>query len=108
MELKPIEAEFKTILQTMLDTDVFEKGITPEIKEKLSLYLSKEWVYFIMGTYNNEALELFNESLSFFNVLLSKAIFKVKKDNFVFLPYDQRVKKASGTKMSSMWATFYL
>lgn len=98
MELKPIEAEFKTILQTMLDTDVFEKGITPEIKEKLSLYLSKEWVYFIMGTYNNEALELFNESLSFFNVLLSKAIFKVKKELLTFQVglYNEAVETEKG------------
>lgn len=84
MELKPIEAEYKTIIRSLINSSVFEREISGEIKEKLELYLSKEWIYFSRATYNNEALELMNECRNLFNGILSKAIFRVKKELLSF------------------------
>ena len=84
MELKPIEAEYKTIIRSLINSSLFEREVSGEIKEKLELYLSKEWIYFNRAAYNNEALELMNECRNLFSSILSKAIFRVKKELLSF------------------------
>jgi len=77
---KPFEKEFKVQVNQMLNSPIFKPEITKEIKEVFEKYLSKEWSYFSVDSYNDSNIEMLTIVLNSFSFLLSRGYFLVKKE----------------------------
>lgn len=77
--LKKTEKDFKSHIEDMLQSKLYQSAITPEIKELFAKYLSEDWIYFSKQEYHNSSLELLSSSIRDYQLVLSKTFFNAKK-----------------------------
>jgi len=78
--LKKEEAKLRKQIVNILDSNIYRKSITTEIREAFNKYLSEEWVYFNVNQYIESELALFNRSIADYEAILSKTFFEAKKE----------------------------
>jgi Zn-dependent protease with chaperone function len=79
-EVREIENEFKSAIQSILQNGLFQETITYEIRESFDKYLSRDWVYFGNNQYYNDALKILFASIQGFREVVPRAYFNAKKD----------------------------
>jgi len=78
-KIKPIETILKQEIKHILSDDIYTTEITPEIKQNLELYTSKNWEYFGGVSYFDENLSIFYAAMNNYGYLLSRKYFLMKK-----------------------------
>ncbi len=79
LSLKKSESTFREQLSEMLKEDIYQTVITDEIKDNLTNYLSKDWIYFTTPVYDNTALDILYTSVQQYSFILGKTFFVKKK-----------------------------
>ena len=82
---------FKKHIKDILETEICQSELTPEIKEVFVKYISKDWVYYDNQEYNSDALNIMIKSINSFQFILSRTYFKAKKD---LLNYIEKLQNA--------------
>jgi len=75
-----LEHEFKNEIKEMLSNKLYQKEITPTIKDNFELYLKEDWVYFANNKYIDEELNILYSALNNYIFLLSRGYFLIKKE----------------------------
>ena len=78
--IKPIEEKLKNAIKDILTSEHYKEEITPELREKLELYLSKNWEYFGREKYLDYNLTVLFTALNNYAYLLSRGYFLIKKN----------------------------
>ncbi|MDP4268838.1 MAG: M48 family metallopeptidase [Bacteroidota bacterium] len=89
-KFKPIEKTFKEQIDLLLNSSAHEAIITDEIRANLTKYLNKNWSYFDVNQYSDEALDLLISSSNQYVYILSQSVFRAKKD---LLDYQAKLEK---------------
>ncbi|MEZ4773638.1 MAG: M48 family metalloprotease [Bacteroidia bacterium] len=81
IELKRMEnSRLKPDIEQMLGNELLQQEITPEIRETLEKYISKDWVYFRSPDYFEDYIEMFFDAVRYYQFLLLRTYFLLKKD----------------------------
>lgn len=78
--LRPKEKKLKKYLSQFIEESLIQTEITPEIKENIELYLSKEWQYFGNVMYFDKNVEMLHIAIQNFMYLASRKYFLIKKE----------------------------
>ncbi len=79
-----LERKLKVEIRMMLEDKKYEQVITPDIRENLDLYLSRDWTYFGYDKYNEQSLEVLFLAINNYVFLLSQGYFILKKRLLVY------------------------
>lgn len=82
--VKQIEKEFKSVVQSVLQNNLFKESITNENREYFDKYLSQDWMYFLNNQYDNDALKILFSCISGIRNVVEKSFFRAKKDLLEF------------------------
>ncbi|MDR6240168.1 M48 family metallopeptidase [Aureibacter tunicatorum] len=80
LNLEPLEAQFKSDIESLMKEKKIIERIDSEHKEKIDLYLSKKWQYFGVETYFDENIQMLFMVINIYVQLLDNAFFLKKKD----------------------------
>ena len=78
--LKSEEEIFRNQIEKILENNLYRPAITIEMRAAFNKYLSEDWVYFSNNQYMEESLKLLSESMTNYQVVISKAFFLTKKE----------------------------
>lgn len=77
--LVPMEEKLKAEIRQLLPAYRFPGEITPEMRQNLELYCSQTWDYFGTKAYYDDNLQIFQQALQNYALLLSRGHFLMKK-----------------------------
>ncbi|MDQ3190232.1 MAG: hypothetical protein M3Q58_01415, partial [Bacteroidota bacterium] len=78
--VKHKEEFIKKRLEQMLEDIMIKEFLDENKTELLKKYLSKKWHYYNQSEFDNEALELFSESMGIYYYIVTELSFKIKKE----------------------------
>jgi Zn-dependent protease with chaperone function len=80
LEIKPLEEKLRTEVKKMLKTDSkYHAVITPETRESLEIYVSRDWEYFDGSRYFEDHLKILFSAISGYVQALSEGHFRFKR-----------------------------
>lgn len=77
--VKEKEQKFKKALQEAMEDQLLDSVITEENRAHFSEYLSKDWLYFNVDEYYEEALQVMYRALEDYAQMMSQSYFNIKK-----------------------------
>jgi hypothetical protein len=78
-EMQSKESVFRERMKKLLEDENYQSVLTIDQKEKLKIYMEKEWSYFEAQKYNQEELKILEEAIYQFYELCSRAPFYALK-----------------------------